>query len=133
VAGAYLGPDVGAKDMRAGIDVGMVGTVLSPNTAKRWLKAVKITTIAVPIEIALIMLTSSLPNNSVLQRVLIIVIAVPLLPAGAIMDQVFRGPSHDATALVVMIVLGFLIFVVCVWVILTVIEALKHWRRRVHP
>ena len=91
----------------------------------KWLKALKISLMAVPIEIALVILAANLPNNSALQKVLMFVVAAPLLPAGAIMDQVFPGPFHDAAGLVVMIVLAFLSFVISVWVVLTVIEALR--------
>src|SRR5688572_7554480 len=103
---------------------------MSLNDNARLWKAFKITLMAVPIEIALVLLGSSLPNNSGLQKFLLNVVVVPLLPAGWIMDQVFRGPSHGAEGLVILMVLSFAIFMACVFLILSAAEALNYRRSR---
>jgi predicted permease len=95
---------------------------------KLLLKAFYITLICLPVEAILILLAGHMPD-SLSQNALLIVAMIPLAPALAIMDQIFPGPSHDAVGLVMMIVLGFMSFMVCVWLILIAYDALRRKRR----
>ena len=87
----------------------------------RWFKAAKLSLIAIPIEAALLILAGLMPNNSAF----ILAFTLPFIPAGALLSRLFPGPSHNLGLLVVMIAMSFGTIVVCVWLVLTAIEALS--------
>ena len=98
----------------------------------RWRKAIGIAVIALAIEVTINFLTGSMPESSVYRTVFSVVFAVPLLPVGLVMDRVSISP-HDPTLPILLLLVTFIYFTVCAWLILTVIGACRQRRSSADP
>ncbi len=90
--------------------------------SKTWIKAAKIILWMAIAEFVIFMASSSFPNDSLAQRILEVLFAVPLLPAGIIMDQILYGPSHNMVVPAIIVMLTLIIWFFGVLLVLVLFE-----------